>query len=31
MPSRNGPRDYLMFGMTRHDFEEARDGWNSTA
>ncbi len=30
MPSRGEPRDYLMFGMTRQDFETARDGWNST-
>lgn len=30
MPTSDGPRDYLMYGMTRGDFEEARDGWNST-
>jgi RimJ/RimL family protein N-acetyltransferase len=30
MPSSNGPRDYLMYAMTKGDFEEARDGWNST-
>lgn len=30
MPSRGEPRDYFMYGMTRQDFEKARDGWNST-
>lgn len=30
MPSDGGPRDYLMFGMTRGDFEKARHGWSST-
>jgi hypothetical protein len=30
MPTKDGPRDYLMYGMTRGDFEEARGGWNST-
>jgi RimJ/RimL family protein N-acetyltransferase len=30
MPSEGGPRDYLMFGMTRDDFEKVRNGWNST-
>lgn len=29
MPSDRGPRDYLMFGMTREDFEEARKVWTS--
>jgi RimJ/RimL family protein N-acetyltransferase len=30
MPTKDGPRDYLMYGMTRGDFEQARGGWNST-
>lgn len=30
MPTKNGPRDYVMYGLTNEDFEEARAGWNST-
>ena len=30
MPTKGEPRDYLMYGMTRDDFEKARVGWNST-
>jgi RimJ/RimL family protein N-acetyltransferase len=30
MPSPEGPRDYLMYAMTKGDFEEARARWNST-
>ena len=30
MPSDGEPRDYLMFGMTRSDFEKERDGWSPT-
>ena len=30
MPTQSEPRDYLMYGMTRDDFEKARVGWNST-
>ena len=30
MPSPDGPRDYLLFAMTKGDFEEARERWNST-
>jgi RimJ/RimL family protein N-acetyltransferase len=30
MPSSAGPRDYLMYGTTKQDFERARGGWNST-
>ena len=30
MPSSSGPRDYVMYGMTKGDFEEVRHGWNST-
>lgn len=30
MPTRGEPRDYLMYGMTKGDYEEARGGWNST-
>jgi RimJ/RimL family protein N-acetyltransferase len=30
MPSPDGPRDYLMYAMTKGDFEEARGRWNST-
>jgi RimJ/RimL family protein N-acetyltransferase len=30
MPSPDGPRDYLLFAMTKGDFEEARGRWNST-
>ena len=30
MPTKNGPRDYVMYGITRDDFEEARKAWNST-
>jgi ribosomal-protein-alanine N-acetyltransferase len=29
MPTKDGPRDYLMYGITRDDFEEART-WTST-
>ncbi len=30
MPTKNGPRDYVMYGITRDGFEEARKEWNST-
>ena len=30
MPSSDGPRDYLMYAMTKGDFEEVRGRWNST-
>jgi RimJ/RimL family protein N-acetyltransferase len=30
MPTKHGPRDYVMYGITRGDFEEARKGWSST-
>jgi ribosomal-protein-alanine N-acetyltransferase len=30
MPSPEGPRDYLMYAMTKGDFEEARERWSST-
>jgi RimJ/RimL family protein N-acetyltransferase len=30
MPTKNGPRDYVMYGITRGDFDEARNVWNST-
>jgi RimJ/RimL family protein N-acetyltransferase len=30
MPSSDGPRDNLMYAMTKGDFEEARGRWNST-
>jgi RimJ/RimL family protein N-acetyltransferase len=30
MPSKDGPRDYLMYGVTRADWEGGRLGWNST-
>jgi RimJ/RimL family protein N-acetyltransferase len=30
MPTKEGPRDYVMYGITRDDFEEARNAWNST-
>jgi RimJ/RimL family protein N-acetyltransferase len=30
MPSPDGPRDYLMYAMTKGDFEGARGRWNST-
>ena len=30
MPSSNGPRDYLMYAMTKGDYDEARERWNST-
>jgi RimJ/RimL family protein N-acetyltransferase len=30
MPTRNGPRDYVMYGITKTDFEGVRAGWNST-
>jgi RimJ/RimL family protein N-acetyltransferase len=30
MPTKSEPRDYLMYGMTRDDFEKARARWNST-
>jgi ribosomal-protein-alanine N-acetyltransferase len=30
MPTKEGPRDYVMYGITRDDFEEARKAWNST-
>jgi RimJ/RimL family protein N-acetyltransferase len=31
MPSPDGPRDYLMYAITREDFEGTRERWNSTA
>jgi RimJ/RimL family protein N-acetyltransferase len=30
MPTKGEPRDYLMYGITRTDFERARSGWTST-
>lgn len=30
MPTKGSPRDYVMYGITREDFEEARTAWNST-
>jgi RimJ/RimL family protein N-acetyltransferase len=30
MPTKNGPRDYVMYGITRDGFDEARKVWNST-
>jgi RimJ/RimL family protein N-acetyltransferase len=30
MPAKNGPRDYVMYGITRDGFDEARKVWNST-
>jgi len=30
MPTKAGPRDYVMYGITSRDFDEARAGWNST-
>jgi RimJ/RimL family protein N-acetyltransferase len=30
MPTKSEPRDYLMYGMTKGDFEKERAGWNST-
>jgi RimJ/RimL family protein N-acetyltransferase len=30
MPSSDGPRDYLLYAMTKGDFEEARERWSST-
>lgn len=30
MPSPSGPRDYLMYGLTRADFEGARERWTPT-
>jgi RimJ/RimL family protein N-acetyltransferase len=30
MPSAGGPRDYLMYGMTRGDFEGSRERWTRT-
>jgi RimJ/RimL family protein N-acetyltransferase len=30
MPTKHGPRDYVMYGITKVDFEEARAGWNPT-
>lgn len=30
MPTKGEPRDYIMYGMTRGDFEKARGGWSST-
>lgn len=29
MPSPSGPRDYLMYGITKGDFDEVKDRWNS--
>lgn len=31
MPSPGGPRDYALYGMTRTDFEDARDTWIRTS
>ena len=31
MPSATGPRDYLMYGMTKGDYEGARERWTWTA
>jgi len=30
MPTKDEPRDYLIYGMTRGDFEKVRGGWSST-
>lgn len=30
MPTSSGPRDYHLYGITKGDFEEARERWNST-
>jgi RimJ/RimL family protein N-acetyltransferase len=30
MPTAGGPRDYVMYGITKGDFEEVKDGWTST-
>ena len=30
MPTKAGPRDYVMYGITNRDFDEKRAGWNST-
>ena len=30
MPTADGPRDYLMYAMTKGDFEEARERWSPT-
>jgi len=30
MPTKDGPRDYVMYGITRDDVKEARMAWNST-
>ena len=30
MPTPEGPRDYLMYAMTREDYERVREGWTST-
>ena len=29
MPTSAGPRDYVMYGMTKGDFEEMRERWSS--
>jgi RimJ/RimL family protein N-acetyltransferase len=30
MPTKAGPRDYVMYGITNRDFDETRAGWTST-
>ena len=30
MPTKTGPRDYVMYGITRDVFDETRNAWNST-
>jgi RimJ/RimL family protein N-acetyltransferase len=30
MPTKGEPRDYMMYGMTKKDFEKASGAWNST-
>ncbi|HET9671726.1 MAG TPA: GNAT family protein [Actinomycetota bacterium] len=30
MPTPSGPRDYVMYGMTKGDFDEVKDRWSST-
>ena len=30
MPTVDGPRDYAMYGMTRDDWENVKDGWTRT-
>jgi RimJ/RimL family protein N-acetyltransferase len=31
MPTPKGPADYAMYGLTRSDWETARDGWTRTS